>query len=219
MSNAKPVAVVSGVGPGTGAALARHFARGGYAVAMLAPEASVRWKYSSIPSPVSMLALGDPDCSSCTGLRPFLRTRSEFVSLFGIRDSSWHRLQPVTPHRLKSVPPSHAQDWHKWLECLRNSTHGLFLRRKVFNKFTDLRTGSQEARRRPAYSLARPPPERIIEKPRRARTRVRRKMIASIPSVSVGAVVAQITVRIPFHSFSTSSGSRDRSPACQIYNR
>jgi len=38
MSNAKPVAVVSGVGPGTGAALARRFARGGYAVAMLARD-------------------------------------------------------------------------------------------------------------------------------------------------------------------------------------
>src|SRR5208283_5944090 len=31
-----PVAVVTGVGPGTGAAIARRFARGGYAVAMLA---------------------------------------------------------------------------------------------------------------------------------------------------------------------------------------
>jgi NAD(P)-dependent dehydrogenase (short-subunit alcohol dehydrogenase family) len=31
-----PVALVSGVGPGTGAAIARRFARGGYAVAMLA---------------------------------------------------------------------------------------------------------------------------------------------------------------------------------------
>src|SRR5438477_2714078 len=34
MSN--PVAVVTGVGPGTGAAIARRFSRGGYAVAMLA---------------------------------------------------------------------------------------------------------------------------------------------------------------------------------------
>ncbi|HTS76936.1 MAG TPA: SDR family NAD(P)-dependent oxidoreductase [Bryobacteraceae bacterium] len=32
----RPVAVVTGVGPGTGAAIARRFARGGYAVAMLA---------------------------------------------------------------------------------------------------------------------------------------------------------------------------------------
>jgi NAD(P)-dependent dehydrogenase (short-subunit alcohol dehydrogenase family) len=31
-----PVALVTGVGPGTGAAIARRFARGGYAVAMLA---------------------------------------------------------------------------------------------------------------------------------------------------------------------------------------
>src|SRR5438128_11376896 len=36
MNQAKPVAVVTGVGPGTGAAIVRRFARGGYAVAMLA---------------------------------------------------------------------------------------------------------------------------------------------------------------------------------------
>ena len=35
MSNS-PVAVVTGVGPGTGAAIVRRFAQGGYAVAMLA---------------------------------------------------------------------------------------------------------------------------------------------------------------------------------------
>ncbi len=35
----RPVAVVTGVGPGTGAALARRFAGGGYAVAMLARNA------------------------------------------------------------------------------------------------------------------------------------------------------------------------------------
>ena len=34
--SSKPVAVVTGVGPGTGAAIARRFSRGGYAVAMLA---------------------------------------------------------------------------------------------------------------------------------------------------------------------------------------
>jgi NAD(P)-dependent dehydrogenase (short-subunit alcohol dehydrogenase family) len=34
--NSNPVAVVTGVGPGTGAAIARRFSRGGYAVAMLA---------------------------------------------------------------------------------------------------------------------------------------------------------------------------------------
>src|SRR5260221_3769249 len=38
MNNASPVAVVTGVGPGTGAAIARRFARGGYAVAMLARD-------------------------------------------------------------------------------------------------------------------------------------------------------------------------------------
>jgi NAD(P)-dependent dehydrogenase (short-subunit alcohol dehydrogenase family) len=36
VSNTRPVAVVTGVGPGTGAAIARRFAHGGYAVAMLA---------------------------------------------------------------------------------------------------------------------------------------------------------------------------------------
>ncbi|MGO9604532.1 MAG: SDR family NAD(P)-dependent oxidoreductase [Candidatus Binataceae bacterium] len=36
MSKTSPVAMVTGVGPGTGAAIARRFAAGGYAVAMLA---------------------------------------------------------------------------------------------------------------------------------------------------------------------------------------
>jgi len=36
VNQASPVAVVTGVGPGTGAAVVRRFARGGYAVAMLA---------------------------------------------------------------------------------------------------------------------------------------------------------------------------------------
>ncbi|HKN15225.1 MAG TPA: SDR family NAD(P)-dependent oxidoreductase [Candidatus Binatus sp.] len=36
MDKKNPVAVVTGVGPGTGAAISRRFARGGYAVAMLA---------------------------------------------------------------------------------------------------------------------------------------------------------------------------------------
>jgi short-subunit dehydrogenase len=36
VNHASPVAVVTGVGPGAGAAIARRFARGGYAVAMLA---------------------------------------------------------------------------------------------------------------------------------------------------------------------------------------
>jgi short-subunit dehydrogenase len=36
MSSAKAVAVVTGVGPGTGTAIARRFSQGGYAVAMLA---------------------------------------------------------------------------------------------------------------------------------------------------------------------------------------
>ena len=36
MKEKLPVALITGVGPGTGAAIARRFARGGYAVAMLA---------------------------------------------------------------------------------------------------------------------------------------------------------------------------------------
>jgi NAD(P)-dependent dehydrogenase (short-subunit alcohol dehydrogenase family) len=36
MRENRPVALITGVGPGTGAAMARRFARGGYSVAMLA---------------------------------------------------------------------------------------------------------------------------------------------------------------------------------------
>ena len=40
MTERKPVAVVAGAGPGNGAALARRFAEGGYAVALLARDAA-----------------------------------------------------------------------------------------------------------------------------------------------------------------------------------
>lgn len=39
MSDSKPLALVTGVGPGTGAAVVRRFAKGGYRVAMLARDA------------------------------------------------------------------------------------------------------------------------------------------------------------------------------------
>jgi NADP-dependent 3-hydroxy acid dehydrogenase YdfG len=38
MTQAHPVVIVTGVGPGTGAAIARRFASGRYAVAMLARD-------------------------------------------------------------------------------------------------------------------------------------------------------------------------------------
>lgn len=37
------------------------------------PDPSVRVKYSSIPNPVSRLAVGVPDASSCTGVSPSYR--------------------------------------------------------------------------------------------------------------------------------------------------
>ena len=40
MTQAHPVVIVTGVGPGTGAAIARRFASGGYAVAMLARDSN-----------------------------------------------------------------------------------------------------------------------------------------------------------------------------------
>ena len=52
-----PVCVISGVGPGTGSALARRFARGGYRVAMLARNAE-RLNTLEQPSPVQGAGLG-----------------------------------------------------------------------------------------------------------------------------------------------------------------
>ena len=43
----EPVCVISGVGPGTGSALARRFARGGYRVAMLARNAAAPYGSSA----------------------------------------------------------------------------------------------------------------------------------------------------------------------------
>ena len=47
MTKAKPVAVIAGVGPGIGGALARRFADGGYAVALLARDRAKVEQYAS----------------------------------------------------------------------------------------------------------------------------------------------------------------------------
>jgi len=59
---ARPVCVVTGVGPGTGVALARRFATGGYAVAMLARSADALAKFArETPGTHAFAAdVGDP---------------------------------------------------------------------------------------------------------------------------------------------------------------
>ena len=52
---AQPICVVTGVGPGTGTALARRFANGGYRVAMLARSAQRR--RARCPTPVPTPAM------------------------------------------------------------------------------------------------------------------------------------------------------------------
>lgn len=55
MSAAKPLALVTGVGPGTGAAAARRFAKGGYRVAMLARDAArIAALAEEIPDSIAM---------------------------------------------------------------------------------------------------------------------------------------------------------------------
>jgi hypothetical protein len=52
---AKPLALVIGVGPGTGAAIARRFSEGGYRVAMLARDADRLSKLEAeIPDAIAM---------------------------------------------------------------------------------------------------------------------------------------------------------------------
>ena len=75
MNDRKPVAVVAGAGPGNGAALARRFAKGGYAVALLARDAG---KIADLAEQIDGAVVyacdvGDPASVKTTG-RP---TRSE----------------------------------------------------------------------------------------------------------------------------------------------
>jgi NADP-dependent 3-hydroxy acid dehydrogenase YdfG len=52
---AKPLALVTGVGPGTGAAIARRFSEGGYRVAMLACDADrLSTLEADIPDAIAM---------------------------------------------------------------------------------------------------------------------------------------------------------------------
>ena len=59
MKEDKPVAVVAGAGPGNGAALARRFADGGYAVALLARDGAKVAVVARDPARAAGRLLGD----------------------------------------------------------------------------------------------------------------------------------------------------------------
>ena len=78
MPERRPVAVVTGVGPGTGAAMARRFANGGYAVAMLARN---RERLSSLEQEIETPA----------GMRAMSRTRLRSEARWTAFTPSWAR--------------------------------------------------------------------------------------------------------------------------------
>ena len=72
---AEPVCLVTGVGPGSGAAFVRRFASGGYRVAMLARTASrLEELAASVPATVAYpVDVGDPEALGAT----YARIRSD----------------------------------------------------------------------------------------------------------------------------------------------
>ncbi len=99
MTKRKPVAVVAGAGPGNGAALARRFANGGYAVAMLARETA---KIASLAQEIEGTIAYACDVSDQTSvIAVFDKIASELgavdVLLFNAGSGVFKSVEEITP--------------------------------------------------------------------------------------------------------------------------
>lgn len=99
MSKQKPVAVVAGAGPGNGAALARRFAKGGYAVAMLArDEGKVADLARQIDGAVAYACdVGDPASISAVFERIAAELGAVDVLLFNAGSGVFKSVEEITP--------------------------------------------------------------------------------------------------------------------------
>jgi NAD(P)-dependent dehydrogenase (short-subunit alcohol dehydrogenase family) len=97
MPERRPVAVVTGVGPGTGAAMARRFANGGYAVAMLARNQERLSSSSKVEHAAGMRAMSRPGCA-----RKHAGPRSRRA---GLAEVVIHNAVGGLRELLESIPP------------------------------------------------------------------------------------------------------------------
>ena len=101
----KPVCVVVGVGPGNGAALARRFAAGGYAVALLARGASFS---RALAAEINDARAYECDVADERSVKEtFARVRAELgevdVVVYNAGSGSWGSIEEITPEAFEAA--------------------------------------------------------------------------------------------------------------------
>jgi len=105
MKNTKPVAVLAGAGPGNGAALAKRFADGGYAVALLARSAAKIQQLADSINGASAYACDVSDPQSVTSA--FAKIRDELgqvdVLLFNAGSGVFKSVEEISPEDFEAA--------------------------------------------------------------------------------------------------------------------
>ena len=101
----KPVCVVVGVGPGNGAALARRFAAGRYAVGLLARSASFS---RALAAEIDDAQAYECDVADETSVKEtFARVRTDFgevdVLIYNAGSGSWGSIEEITPEAFEAA--------------------------------------------------------------------------------------------------------------------
>jgi len=101
----KPVCVVVGVGPGNGAALARRFAAGGYAVALLARGASFS---RALAAEINDARAYECDVADERSVKEtFARVRAELgevdVVVYNAGSGTWGSIEEITPEAFEAA--------------------------------------------------------------------------------------------------------------------
>jgi NAD(P)-dependent dehydrogenase (short-subunit alcohol dehydrogenase family) len=101
----KPVCAVVGVGPGNGAALARRFAAGGYAVALMARGATLS---SALAAELDDARAYECDVGDAASVKnTFARVRADLgevdVLVYNAGSGSWGSIEEITPEAFEAA--------------------------------------------------------------------------------------------------------------------
>lgn len=101
----KPICAVVGVGPGNGAALARRFAAGGYAVALMARGSTLS---GTLAAELDDARAYECDVADATSVKDtFARVRAELgevdVLVYNAGSGSWGSIEEITPEAFEAA--------------------------------------------------------------------------------------------------------------------
>ena len=101
----KPICAVVGVGPGNGAALARRFAAGGYAVALMARGSTLS---GTLAAELDDARAYECDAADATSVKDtFARVRAELgevdVLVYNAGSGSWGSIEEITPEAFEAA--------------------------------------------------------------------------------------------------------------------